>query len=42
MHKFWTIPIVNMTYTKSQKYTNMVVGEHEIQTFKVVFVVLLL
>ena len=31
-----------MTHTTSQNYTNMVVGEHGIQTFKVVDVVLLL
>jgi hypothetical protein len=31
-----------MTYTRSQNYTNLVVGEHEIQTFKVVTSVLLL
>ena len=30
-----------MTYTLSQNYTNMVVGEHGIQTFKDVVVVLL-
>ena len=31
-----------MTYTRSQKYTNIVVGKHGIQTFEVVMVVLLL
>ena len=31
----------NMTYTKSQNYTNMVVGKHGIQTMGVVLVVLL-
>ena len=31
-----------MTYTRSQNYINMVVGEHETQTFKVVTFVLLL
>ena len=41
MHEFWIIPIVNMTYTRSQNYTNMVVGEHGIQTFELVVVVLL-
>ena len=25
MHEFWTIPIVDMMYTKSQNYTNMVI-----------------
>ena len=29
-----------MTYTRSQNYTNMVVGEHGIQTFKVVVIML--
>jgi hypothetical protein len=28
----------NMMYTRSQNYTNMVIGEHEIQTFEVVVV----
>ena len=31
-----------MTYTVSQNYTDMMIGEHGIQTFKVVVVVLLL
>ena len=31
-----------MTYTRSHNYTNMKVGEHEIQTFEVVVVVSLL
>ena len=30
-----------MIYTTSENYTNMMVGEHGIQTFKVVVVVLL-
>ena len=38
----WTLPTVNVTYTRSQNYTNMVVGEYGIQTFEVVLVVLLL
>ena len=42
MHEFWTILTANMTYTKLQNYTNMLVGEHEIQTFKVMVVLLLL
>ena len=41
MHQFWTVPTVNMTYTRSQDYTNMVVDKHGIQTFKIVVVVLL-
>ena len=41
MHEFWTIPTANMTYTRSQNYTNMVVDKHGIQTFEVVVVVLL-
>ena len=39
MHEFWTIHIVNMMYNTSQNYTNMMVGEHGIQTFEVVIVV---
>ena len=42
MHDFRTIPTANMTYTRSQTCTNMMVGKHEIQTFKVVVVVSLL
>ena len=40
MHEFWIIPTanLNMTYTRSQNYTNMVVGEHGIQAFEVVVV----
>lgn len=30
MHESWAIPTVNMTYTRSQNNTNMMVGEHEI------------
>ena len=41
IHEFWTIPIANMTYTRSQYYLDMVVGEHGIQMFKVVVVVFL-
>lgn len=41
MHGLWTIPTVNMTYTRSENYTNMVVGKNEIQIFKVVIIVLL-
>ena len=33
---------VNILYTRSQNYTNMVVGEHRMQAFEVVFIVLLL
>ena len=42
MHDFWTIPPPDMRYTRLQNYTNMMVGEYEIQTFEVVVVVLLL
>ena len=42
MHEFWTIPTSNMTYTRTHNYTNMVGGEHGIQTFKVLVVMLLL
>ena len=38
MHEFWKIPIVNIMSTRLQVYTNLVVGEHEIQTFEVVVV----
>ena len=38
MHEVWTIPTANMTYTRLQNYTNMMVGEHGIQTFGVVVV----
>ena len=34
--------MANMTYTRSQTYTNMVVGEHGPQTFEVVVIVLVL
>jgi hypothetical protein len=40
MHKILTIPIVDMMYTKSQNYTNIVIDKHGIQTFKVVEVVI--
>ena len=36
MGEFWIIPTVDMAYTRLQNYTNMVVGKHGIQTFKVV------
>ena len=39
MHELWTIPTPNMIYTKSQNYTNMVVGEHEKQMLEVMVVV---
>ena len=40
MHELQTIQIVNMTYTRSQSYTNMMVDEHiRLQMFKVVVVV---
>ena len=42
MHEFWTIPIAKITYTRSQHYINMVVGEHRIQIFEFVVVVNLL
>ena len=38
MHEIWTIPTTKMTYTRSQNYTNKVVGENEIQTFEFVVV----
>ena len=42
MHEYWTILTVNMMYTRSQSYTNVVVGRHGMQTFEIVIVVLLL
>jgi hypothetical protein len=42
MHEFGTNSTANMIYTRLQNYTNMVVDEDRIQTFEVVFVVLLL
>ena len=42
MHEFWTIPTTNICDVYMIDYTNMVVDEHEIQTLKVMVVVLLL
>ena len=39
---FWTPPTTKSMYTRSQNYTNLVVGEHTMQVFKVVVVVLFL
>jgi hypothetical protein len=36
MHELWTFPVANITYIRLQKYTNRVVGKHEIQSFKIV------
>jgi len=41
MHAIWKIPTVNMIYTRSQNYTNMMVDKHEIQSFEVVIIALL-
>ena len=41
MHELWTILIVNMMYTRSQNYTNMIIGKQNTM-FEVVLVVLLL
>jgi len=42
MHKFWTIPATNLTHTRSQTHTNMVVNNyHEIQTFEILVIELL-
>jgi hypothetical protein len=38
-HEFWAIPTANMTYTRSQNYTNMMVRKHETRPFKVALVV---
>ena len=40
MQEFWAIPTANMMYTRLQNYTNMMVGEHGIQTFEIMVVVL--
>ena len=42
MHESRTTPTANMTYTRSQNYTNVVVGKYGIQTFEDMVVVLLL
>ena len=42
MQEFWTISIINIMYTRLQNCTNMMVGEHGIQMFEVLVVVLLL
>ena len=42
MHEIWTILTANMMYTRTQNYTNMVVGEHGIQIFEVAIVVFLI
>ena len=42
MHKFWTIPIINLTHTRSQNHTNLEVNNREIQTFEVLVIQLLL
>ena len=43
MHGFRIIPSANITYSRSQNYTNTMVDEHGIRrTFEVVIVVLLL
>lgn len=42
MHESWTNPTTNMMYTGSQNYRNMVDGEHRMQTFETVVVVMLL
>jgi len=39
MDEFWTNPTVKMLYTRSQNYTNIMVGKHGIYIFKVVVVV---
>ena len=40
IHEFGAIPTAKMTYTRLQYYTNKVVGEHGLQMFKIVVVVL--
>ena len=38
MHEFWIILVTNVTCIRPQNYTNVLVGEARIQTFKVVVV----
>ena len=40
-HELWTIPTTNMTCTRSQNNTNMVVGKHGLQIVEILVVVLL-
>ena len=40
MNELWTISTVDMTYTRSHNHTNTVVGEHGIETSKVIVIVL--
>jgi hypothetical protein len=35
------MPTANLTYGKSQNFTNIMIGKHGLRTFKVVLVVLL-
>ena len=42
MHDLWTLLPDDITRISWQNYTNMVIGEHGIQTFKVVVILLLL
>lgn len=39
MYEFWKIPTANMTYNSFKNYTNTMVDEHNIHTFKFVVVV---
>ena len=39
--EIWTLPTTNTTYTRSQNYTNMIIGKHEIQTYSVGYTILL-
>jgi hypothetical protein len=41
-HKLWIISTTNVMYTRLQNYTNLMIDKHELQTFEVVVVVLLL
>ena len=38
INEFWVIPITNMTFTRLQNYTNVLVDKHGIQTFEVVII----
>ena len=42
MHEFWTISTINVTCTRFQNHTNMVIDKHGMQTSELVVVVLLL
>ena len=42
VHEFWKFLTVNLIRIRAQNYTDMIAAQHEIHTFEVVIVVLLL